>query len=92
MEADDVWQYEAACEIWPGTRLGDRSVTLLPPSGKPVKKDGLLLQRSSSAARPGDPTLIEGYRRCCGTDIHKDTVVVCVPRLNRFSYHSGMLR
>ena len=20
----------------------------------------------------------EGYRRCCGMDIHKDTVVVCV--------------
>jgi transposase len=22
--------------------------------------------------------MIEGYRRCCGIDIHKDTVVVCV--------------
>ncbi len=22
--------------------------------------------------------MIEGYRRCCGMDIHKDTVVVCV--------------
>ena len=22
--------------------------------------------------------MIEGYRRCCGMDIHKDTIVVCV--------------
>src|ERR1051325_8689675 len=50
---------------------------LLSQGGKPVKERPISLPRSSSAGRRYE-VMNEGYRRCCGMDIHKDTVVVCV--------------
>lgn len=52
----------------------------LPPAGgKPGKERPVLFWERSSPSG-GRGTMHEWYRRCCGMDIHKETVMVCVPQ------------
>jgi hypothetical protein len=56
---------------------------LLPQGGKPVKERPLHFT-AFFVWRQETRMINEGYRRCCGMDIHKDTVVVCaLPPLGR---------
>jgi hypothetical protein len=49
---------------------------LLPRGGKPVKERPISFA-AFFVCRQETRSINEGYRRCCGMDIHKDTVVVC---------------
>jgi hypothetical protein len=49
---------------------------LLPQGGKPVKERPFFFA-AFFVWRQESRTMNEGYRRCCGMDIHKDTIVVC---------------
>src|SRR5690349_19123513 len=48
----------------------------LPQGRRPVKERRFLCRVLRLPA--GESNMNEGYRRCCGMDIHKDTVVACI--------------
>ena len=47
------------------------------PRGREYEKDSLDFQASLRSAAEGDRMDVV-YRRCCGLDIHKQTVVACL--------------
>ena len=50
---------------------------LTPQGGKPVKERPIYFS-AFFVLRQEKLKMNEVYRRCCGIDIHKDTIVVCV--------------
>src|SRR5262245_48384846 len=63
--------------MWPGTLSWNNEVEPLPRGREPEKDSSFLLLRVlRSAAEEVDMEVV--YRRCCGLDVHEDSVKACV--------------
>src|SRR5258708_23248306 len=87
MAAECMQSHDQSCGNWPtasqpATKKGRINAPILPKPARCAKSDRLLeflffgAPRRRRAARRRAMELL--HRRCCGLDVHKDTVVACL--------------